>query len=209
MSIVGNLAQGWLGSSAEKKAARQRAQGIEEAGGYQTRGYEESKGYYQPYYQAGQEGLNALRGMMEFKPFSMADYQQDPGYQFRLKEGLKELQRGAAARGGAFSGNTLLGMQERAQNLASQEYGNAYGRYMQNRQEQLRVPTYLTGMGQQVAGSMSDIANQYAANMANLRAGLGNVRAQGTIGSANAWSQAIGRSEQEMQNMAKNILGMK
>ena len=52
----------------------------------------------------------------------------DPGYKFRLSEGMKALDRQAAARGGLISGNALKATQRYGQDLASQEFGNAYNR---------------------------------------------------------------------------------
>ena len=54
--------------------------------------------------------------------------QADPGYQFRLAEGMKALNQQAAARGGLISGAALKGAQRFGQDLGSQEYGAAYGR---------------------------------------------------------------------------------
>jgi hypothetical protein len=59
---------------------------------------------------------------------------QDPGYQFRLKEGMQGLERSAAARGGLLSGGTLKGIQRYGQDMASQEYQNAFNRYQTSRQ---------------------------------------------------------------------------
>lgn len=221
MSILGNLIQGFIGSRAEGKAERQRLAGVEEAKGYQTRGTEEAKGYYQPYYQTGTEANKLLAQRLGIggdvnapdygellRSFSMKDYQQDPGYQFRLQEGLKQLQGKAAARGGALSGATLKGVQGYAQNLASQEYGNAYNRYLEQQQNRYNMLRGQQQTGYQAGGAMSDIANQYAANMANLGIGAGNIRAASTLGKANVWSQALGRSEQEAQDAIKNYFTM-
>ena len=221
MSILGNLAQGFIGSQAEGKAERQRLAGIEEAKGFQTRGYEEGKGYYNPFLETGM-GANKLLaarlglggdtsapGYGEFmRNFSMADYQQDPGYQFRLQEGLKQLQGSAAARGGLLSGATVRGGQKYAQNLASQEYGNAYQRYMDQMQNRYNMLAAQQGVGFRAGGALADLGSQYAANMSNLGIGAGNVRAQSTLNKAGAWSNALSRSEQKAQDMAKNILGM-
>lgn len=51
-----------------------------------------------------------------------------PGFQFRLGEGMKALQRSAAAKGTLLTGGTLKGMNDYAQSSASQEYGNTYNR---------------------------------------------------------------------------------
>lgn len=58
-------------------------------------------------------------------------FKQDPGYQFRLKEGSKALQNSAAARGTLLTGATAKALQGYGQEQASQEYGAAYGRALQ------------------------------------------------------------------------------
>ena len=70
------------------------------------------------------------------KNFGAADFQTDPGYAFRLSEGMKALDRTAASRGGLLSGATLKGAQRYGSDLASQEYGNAYNRFQANRATQ-------------------------------------------------------------------------
>lgn len=70
-------------------------------------------------------------------PFSYADFAaptadsvraSDPGYAFRVSEGLGALENSAAARGLLNSGGTLVDAQKYGQNFASQEYGQAYDR---------------------------------------------------------------------------------
>jgi hypothetical protein len=70
------------------------------------------------------------------KNFGASDFQADPGYAFRLSEGMKALDRTAASRGGLLSGATLKGAQRYGSDLASQEYGNAYNRFQANRATQ-------------------------------------------------------------------------
>jgi hypothetical protein len=57
----------------------------------------------------------------------------DPSMNFRIQQGTNALESGAAARGGLLSGATLRGVQDYSQNIASQEYGNAVNRAMQDR----------------------------------------------------------------------------
>jgi hypothetical protein len=57
----------------------------------------------------------------------------DPSMQFRIDRGTNALQSSAAARGGLLSGATLKGVNDYAQNVASQEYGNAFNRAFQDR----------------------------------------------------------------------------
>ena len=56
---------------------------------------------------------------------------QDPGYQFRLQEGQRQVERAASARGLNVSGNVLAALQERGQGLASQEYAASVQRLME------------------------------------------------------------------------------
>jgi len=79
---------------------------------------------------AGYDPASAMRN------FGASDFQADPGYAFRLSEGMKALDRTAAARGGLLSGATLRGAQRYGSDLASQEYGNAYNRFQTNRAAQ-------------------------------------------------------------------------
>ncbi|ANS03860.1 hypothetical protein [uncultured Mediterranean phage uvDeep-CGR2-AD3-C76] len=61
--------------------------------------------------------------------------EEDPGYQFRLDEGRKAMERSAAARGTLRSGATLKGLMDYGQNTASEEYQKAYNRRLREWQE--------------------------------------------------------------------------
>jgi hypothetical protein len=52
----------------------------------------------------------------------------DPGYQFRLGEGQKALERSAAAKGTLLTTGTLKSLDQYSQGLAAQEYGDVYNR---------------------------------------------------------------------------------
>ncbi len=60
--------------------------------------------------------------------FTKQDLMSDPSYDFRYQEGLRALDQGAAGRGVLNSGGTLYGEQALGQNMASQEYQNAWQR---------------------------------------------------------------------------------
>jgi hypothetical protein len=57
-----------------------------------------------------------------------AEMGQDPGYQFRLSEGQRALERSGAARGVTNTGGNMKGLLDYGQQAASQEYGNVYNR---------------------------------------------------------------------------------
>ena len=90
-------------------------------------------------YSAGTSPLDVPAFTEEFKydpwtrkfiPPTGESVTQDPGYQFRLSEGQKAVERGASSKGTLNTGGTLKDVSQFGQNLASQEYGQAYGRAM-------------------------------------------------------------------------------
>ena len=125
------------------------------------------------------------------KDFTMADYQADPGYGFRLNEGMKALERSAAARGGLLSGATLRGTQALGQDLASQEYQNAFNRYQVNRANQLNPLQSLYGAGQTSANTITGAMGQAGQGIAGAQMGAGAARASGYTGMASALNQGL------------------
>ena len=138
------------------------------------------------------------------RDFSMQDFQTDPGYAFRMKEGLTALDRQAAARGGLISGGALKAAQRYGQDMGSQEYQNAFNRYQVNRAAQLNPLQAMAGQGQTSAGQLGNVGQSYASNLANAgqnyanQAGAaygaaGQAQASGYMGAANALSQGVGQ----------------
>jgi hypothetical protein len=134
------------------------------------------------------------------RDFSMADFEADPGYAFRLEQGLKALEGRAAARGGLLSGNTLRGVTDYGQNAASQEYTNAFNRYQVNRANRLNPLENLMGAARsstnQLAGAANVLGQTESQNIQN----AGQARASGYIGSSNALSSALNNGINQYQD---------
>jgi hypothetical protein len=129
----------------------------------------------------------------------------DPGYQFRLSEGMKGLERSAASRGGLLSGGTLKGIQRYGQDMASQEYQNAFNRYQAERTGTLNPFQSMAGMGQSTANQLSNMGMNYANQAGEAYQGAANARASGYVGQAGALGGAIGNiSNQYYQNQLMN-----
>jgi hypothetical protein len=147
--------------------------------------------------QAAQQAYQSERQAPGFgkyaRDFGMEDFQQDPGYAFRMSEGLKALDRQAAARGGLISGAALKGAQRYGQEAASQEFTNAFNRYQTNRANQLQPLQSLMGTSQTAANTLGNAAQGYAQGAGEAYMGAGNARASGYMGQANALSNAIGQ----------------
>jgi hypothetical protein len=128
----------------------------------------------------------------QMRDFSMQDFQADPGYAFRMTEGLKGLDRQAAARGGLISGAALKGAQRFGQELGSQEFTNAFNRFQTNRANRLNPLQSLAGVGQTTAQNLATQGQQFGSNVGNLALEGANARASGYVGQANAMNQSLG-----------------
>lgn len=140
-------------------------------------------------------GLQVDRSSPDFgryaRDFSMADYEADPGYAFRMSEGMKGLERSAAARGGLLSGSTLKGIQRFGQDLASQEYQNAFNRYQTNRAAQLNPLQSLAGVGQTTANTLGQAGTQFANTMGNIGMNQANVAGNAAMSRASAYGNTL------------------
>lgn len=128
----------------------------------------------------------------QMRDFSMRDFQADPGYAFRMSEGLKGLDRQAAARGGLISGAALKGAQRFGQELGSQEFTNAFNRFQTNRANRLNPLQSLAGVGQTTSQNLATQGQQFGSNIGNLALEGANARASGYVGQANAMNQSLG-----------------
>jgi hypothetical protein len=194
VAILGSSLLG-IGSSnsaanTQADAARQAAEAQSSASRYaadlQQKQYEQNVQRQQPFYQAGVNALPALVQASNYTPFSMAQFQEDPSYQFRLSEGTKALERSAAARGGLISGAATKAATRYGQDMASNEYTNAFNRYQAERQARLGPLQSLTGMGQTTANTIGAAGQNMATNVGNAAQTGANATAEGYMGAANA-----------------------
>lgn len=169
------------GDTASKAAAASNAQS-QAALDLQRRVYEESIARQQPFLQTGTEFFNRLAALQRGGPEAQQNFlQMDPGYGFRLGEGLKALERSAAARGGLMSGATGKALQRYGQDLASQEYGAAYNRLAN-----------LANVGPQAAGVMSNLGQNYASNVGNIGMQQGETAANALLTRGSMYQRGVG-----------------
>lgn len=150
-------------------------------------------------YQPPQGGQSADFGKYA-RDFGMSDFQQDPGYAFRLSEGQKVLDRSAAARGGLISGGALRAATRYGQDMGSQEYANAFNRYQMNRSNQLQPLGNLMASGQSAASNQGSAAGAYGTNAGNLMMQGGQAMAAGQLGVGNTINNALGSAASSYQN---------
>lgn len=185
------LASGVIGSQAAKSSAKVQAKSADRATQLQREMFEKQLEMQKPWQEAGEQALNKLIPLTDYTPFGMDQFQADPGYAFRLSEGMKGLERSAAARGGLLSGATLKGIQRYGQDMASQEYTNAFNRYQAERQARLGPLQSLAGIGQTATQQIGQAGQNYAANAGEAMMSGAAARASGYMGGANALSGAL------------------
>jgi hypothetical protein len=132
-----------------------------------------------PYLKAGNVSIEQLMSLMapggEFnRKFSTADYQEDPGYQFRLQEGQKALERSASARGGVLGGGTLKALSGYSQGMASQEYQNAFERFQSENQARYGRLTGLANIGQTATQQQNQLGEWYGGQTSDLNKWYGS-----------------------------------
>jgi hypothetical protein len=176
--IGSSVLQGSAANKAAQGAANAANAGVQSQIDLQRRMYEEGVARQQPFYQAG---VNALPGYLSgigqngelVRGFTQADYQADPGYAFRLSEGQKQLDRQAAIRGGQISGSALKAAARFGQDMASQEYNNAYNRFRDTQTLRRNALAGVTGFAPTAAGAMSASGQNYANTAGNALAAQG------------------------------------
>jgi hypothetical protein len=133
----------------------------------QRRQFDLSRQDQQPWMEAGRNALSRLQDPNAFAA--------SPGFQFVRDQGTRGIERSAAARGGAFSGNALRALNEFNSGLASQEYGNWW-----NRQ------AGLAGVGQAATNNVGALGANMAGNVGNALMARGEANAAGRLGAANS-----------------------
>ena len=189
---------GAVASRGASKAARAQQQAAQTAAATEERMLERQLAETAPFRQLSLEQLNRLaalygpEGAYTRAP-GMEEIQMDPGYGFRLAEGQKALERRLAAGGRMFSGGALKAGTQYGQEMASQEFQNAYSRARQQRADVTNALLGIGGYGPSLASSAAGAIGQTGSSIANLQMGAGQARASGYLGQSNALAQALGQ----------------
>jgi hypothetical protein len=205
-AILGSSAIGaGAGAYGSSQAARAQKRAADQAANTQREMFERQVELQAPVREAGRTAQNRLMTLLGLeggeanaadfgryaRDFGMSDFEADPGYGFRMSEGMKALERSAAARGGLLSGTTLKGVQRFGQDLASQEYQNAFNRYYTARNAQLNPLQGMLGQGQSSTNVLTGAAGEAGRGIGAAQMGAGAARASGYVGGVNALTGAL------------------
>lgn len=183
--------------------------------------YARAQAMYNPYAQAGLTALGeygnsiGLNGQAGYDA-AKAAFRASPGYQYTVDQATDQVARKASALGALGSGNTMTAIQDRAANLADQEY-NGY----QNRLQGMTQLGYQAtgaqaglqkGIGDLYASQGTGSAALYASegqNLANVETGHANQVANSNLTAAGAMGQnanSAGQATDAARNANSNLL---
>lgn len=213
MGILSDITDslGLTDSGAADRGIAAQTRAVEKANEIHERIYNDSVARLQPYQERGQQAFSKLSDLANVNQrfsnvdsplrnhngqFSMEDFKSDPGYNFRLREGQKGIERSAAARGATHSGSSLKALAKYSQGLASQEYSNAYNRFNQDYSNAytrfnsegdrgFNRLNAIANYGQNANSSLSNQGMNYATSVGGNHMGVGNSIASAELNRGN------------------------
>lgn len=171
-SLLGGNRQAQAAERASDTAAQQAAAQNE----LNWRIYQQNRTDFAPWREAGGRGLTRLEQLVN------VPFEASPGYQFRMEEGARAIDRGMNAQGLYGSGARAKALMRYGQGLAGEEYGNYMNRL-----------AALAGIGQTATGAtaqagmplMQSSAPMNAAQVAAMQ-NAGTASGGGIVGAGNA-----------------------
>lgn len=188
----GSILGGVIGSKGASKAGREQAKATRASIAEQRRQFDITQAQAAPYRKVGSQALFSLADMMGVKtenPYEPGtpeytafenrqtyDFQKSPGYQFRLEEGMKGLERSQAGR--RLGGRAAKEALRYGQGFASNEYGSAFNRL--STLAGFGPPTVGAGMPTGIPGTI-EAGGRAQAETSLAQAGIANQAIQGGL----------------------------
>jgi hypothetical protein len=160
-----------------------------------------------------------LFGKMDATKGPQDNFHTDPGYQFALDQGNKQVANRASAMGMLDSGQFVKDLSTFNQGIADQQYGDWRNRLSNTFNNYRNTLSTIAGLGQplssgqmpfQQGANLSNLGSNYANSVSNIYGQMGNNLAGGVLGAANARAQgAMGQAagNANMWNQIGGVLG--
>lgn len=163
---------------------------------------------FAPWRDVGEQALNQMWEGVQSGAFEVGDIDvtKDPGYQFRMDQGIEALDKSAAARGRLLSGAQQKGVTDYSQNVASQEYANAYAREANEKARKYNMLSGLSSGGQASAAGQAQATSQLGQQTSNILSNLGQSQAQSQYAQGQARAGAYQGMAQAGNQAAQNWL---
>lgn len=136
---------------------------------------EQQREDFAPWRDIGEQALNQIWEGVQAGEFEVGqiNLEDDPGYQFRLKQGIEARDASASARGRLQSGAQDKAITRYGQELGSQEYGNVYARELQKKQQKFNILSGLSTGGRAAAARQAGATSQLAQTGGNIMSNTG------------------------------------
>lgn len=208
IAAAGTVVGAEISGSAAQGAAQTQATAANDASQVQLQMFDTTQKNLAPYMTSGTNALAALDyglGIGPNKggtagsggygsltaPFTAADYQKSPAYNFQFSQGQQAVQNSASAAGGIGGGNTLQALTSFGQGLANTDYYQAMQAYTSQQQQRYGMLSNTANSGQNAAANLGGIGTAVGGQIGANTIGAGNALAAGQIGVANAASGGI------------------
>jgi len=210
-AVVGGVSAYQSGKSQEKAAKSAAAsQGAiaDENVALQRELANQQREDFAPWRDVGEQALNQMWAGVQSGEFEAGDIDvtKDPGYQFRMDQGIEALDKSAAARGRLLSGAQQKGVTDYSQNVASQEYANAYAREANEKARKYNMLSGLSSGGQASASGQAQATSQLGQQTSNILSNLGQSQAQSQYAQGQARAGAYQGMAQAGNQAAQNWL---
>ena len=210
------------GNKAKRAAIAQSEKSTNEALGY----VDDAWGYIDkslsPVAEYGERNLRAIEGTpdlaLEQFQFTPGDLQNDPGYQFRLSQGMEAMDRLYGKNRMLTSGNRTTGVTDYAQGLASQEYADAWRRAFDTTLANNQALTqgyvanmdrrkYLADTGLTAQGGLADYKYRTNVDKGNLKLGHAANTTAAEMFAGKVKADFINQSKEDIANITGAYLG--
>lgn len=150
----------------------------------------------QPFQSAGTSALQELSAKLapggDFnRPFTMADAQNMPAYQFALSQGKEAINNAAAAGGLQLSSANIESLGKFAEGVASQYEQQAFNQWLQQNNLTMTGLQNLINSGQVSTGQLMQALSQAGISTASAQQLIGQAQAGGTTGAAEAEAAGV------------------
>ncbi len=189
-AVAAAVVGGVMSNQAAKKGANATNQANQQAIDEQRRQFDLTRSDQAPWMQAG---TGALSQMQALNSGDFSSFTQSPDYAFARDQGLQGLERGAAARGGMYSGGADADRMKFASGLASQNYNQYYNRLQS-----------MAGQGQTTASGLGQLGMGMATNVGNGLLNMGQARASSYQQQGDNWGQLAGVAGNAFGNWYQN-----
>ncbi|TXH43640.1 MAG: hypothetical protein E6Q97_33810 [Desulfurellales bacterium] len=189
LGVGSSLLSAGAGIYASDQAADAGAAAADKSAAAQLKMYNQTREDLTPQRKVGETALYSLADLSGIPRVSpdggltpAGGFNTTPGYQFRLGEGIKALDRSAAARGMVNSGAQMKAVQRYGEGLASDEWNN----YVNN-------VARLAGYGSNATNTQTSANQALASGLSNSAIAGGQARVSGYANMGNIAGNAIGQ----------------